>query len=374
MEPAAPPRATRRMLVICPYPIGVAAGQRLKFEQYYDDWRAHGWDVVPAPFMDDALWRIAYVQGHFGSKLFGIARGYVRRVGALLRVRRFDLVYCFMYVTPLGTSLFERLVRWLAPKLVFDLEDNVLVGPPPPGEDNPNPLTRLIRGKDKVRFLIREADHVITSSPLLIDICLATNRSGRCTYISSSVDADRFVPTNRFVGDEGVTIGWTGTYSSKPYLDLLRPVFQELARRIRFKLRVIGNFDYELQGVDLEVVRWSREREVEDLQAIDIGVYPLPLDDWVIGKSGLKAIQYMAFGLPVVASDAGITPRVVRDGETGILVRTQEEWLEALEGLVRDPGLRRRLGEAGRRDVLEKYSTEVIAGEYRRVLDNTMGA
>jgi glycosyltransferase involved in cell wall biosynthesis len=97
------------------------------------------------------------------------------------------------------------------------------------------------------------------------------------------------------------------------------------------------------------------------------------LDDWVIGKSGLKAIQYMAFGLPVVASDAGITPRVVRDRVTGILVRTDDEWLEALERLVRDPELRRQLGEAGRRDVMQKYSTRAVAGEYRRVLDDVMG-
>ena len=362
------------MFVLCPYPPGVAAAQRLKFEQYYNDWRARGWEVVPAPFMDQGLWRIAYVHGHFAPKLLGIVKGYSRRLAMLIRIGRFDLVYCFMNVTPIGTSLFERAVRKLSAKLVYDIEDNVLVGHRAPKDVDPNPLMRLLKGRGKAEFLIREADHVITSSPLLNDICLKINRAGRCTYISSSVDADRFLPANRYQGSDDVTIGWTGTHSSKPYLDLLRPVFQKLAARVRFKLRVIGNCDYELPGVDLEVVRWSREKEVEDLQAIDIGVYPLPLDDWVIGKSGLKAIQYMAFGLPVVASDAGITSRVVRDGATGILVRTEDEWLDALERLVRDPDLRRRLGEAGRRDVLEKYSTKVIAAEYRRVLEGAMGA
>ena len=83
---------------------------------------------------------------------------------------------------------------------------------------------------------------------------------------------------------------------------------------------MIGNFDYDLPGVDLEVVRWTAEREVEDLQAIDIGVYPLPIDDWVSGKSGLKAIQYMAFGMPTVATNVGTTPRIIRHGENGMLV------------------------------------------------------
>jgi len=362
------------MLVICPFPVGVAAGQRLKYEQYFDDWRSLGWDINVSSYADMALWDVLYRRGHYAAKVAGALRGHLRRMRDLARIQGYDLVYVHMWVTPVGTSLFERMVRKRCRRLVYDLEDNVLVGHRAPKDADPNPLIRLLKGRGKTEYLIREADHVITSSPLLNDICVKMNRRGACTYISSSVDAGRFVPSNAYEGGDGVTIGWTGTYSTKPFLDLLRPVFQRLAERVRFKLRVIGNFEYELPGVDLEVVRWSKEKEVDDLQAIDIGVYPLPLDDWVIGKSGLKAIQYMAFGLPVVASDAGITSRVVRDGATGILVRTEDEWLEALERLVRDPALRRRLGEAGRRDALEKYSTKVIAGEYRRVLESAMGA
>jgi glycosyltransferase involved in cell wall biosynthesis len=365
--------ARRTILVLCPFPQGIAAGQRLKYEQYFADWKAAGFDVTVSSFMDRAMYDVVYQPGHLQAKLLGTLRGHLRRLRDLARVRRFDLVYVFMWVTPVGTSLMERMTRALARRLIYDLEDNALVGQRIAREDNPNPLARLLKGRGKTEYLIREADHVITSSPLLNDICVPMNRRRACTYISSSVDADRFVPANRYEGSDGVTIGWTGTYSTKPFLDLLRPVFRKLAERVRFKLRVIGNFDYDLPGVDLEVVRWSKEKEVEDLQAIDIGVYPLPLDDWVIGKSGLKAIQYMAFGLPVVASDAGITSRVVLDGATGILVRTEDEWLDALERLVRDPALRRRLGEAGRREVLEKYSTRVIAGEYRRVLEDAMG-
>jgi glycosyltransferase involved in cell wall biosynthesis len=170
-----------------------------------------------------------------------------------------------------------------------------------------------------------------------------------------------------------VTIGWTGTFSTSEYLNLLRPVFQRLAERVDFRLKVIGNFDWQLDGVDLEVVRWTAEREVEDLQAFDIGVYPLSIDDWVTGKSGLKAIQYMAFGLPTVATNVGTTPLLIRHGENGLLVRTGEEWLEALERLVGDPRLRRRLGEAAREDAVAKYSTRAIAAEYRRVLESVMG-
>jgi glycosyltransferase involved in cell wall biosynthesis len=363
--------AKKRILVLCPYPHGVAAGQRLKFEQYYDDWRAQGWEVVVSPYMDLRMWSVAFQPGKWAAKAIGVVRGYLRRIRDLARIADFDLVYCFMYVTPVGTALMERLVRRAAPKMVFDLEDNVLVGQALDMKANPNWVTPLVRSKSKAEFLIRTADHVITSSPALNDICLGINEWQECTYISSSLDSERFVPASPR-NSPRATIGWTGTFSTRPFLDLLRSVFQQLARERDFRLRVIGNFDYELPGVDLEVIRWTAEHEIEDLQGIDIGVYPLPLDEWVSGKSGLKAIQYMMMGLPCVATDVGTTPLIIRDGENGLLVRTADEWLDALRRLLDDPNLRRRLGKQARKDAVAKYSTKAIAARYREVLYSVM--
>jgi glycosyltransferase involved in cell wall biosynthesis len=363
----------KRMLVVCPFPYGVAAGQRLKFEQYYDDRRSVGWDVDVAPFMDLKLWGVLYERGHTAAKAIGVLKGYFRRLRDLLRIAPYDLVYCHMYVTPLGSSGFERILRRLARKLVYDVEDNVIAIADRVGSDHPNPLLRLLRGAGKYLYLVREADHVVTSSPALNEHCRALNRHAACTYISSSVDSERFQPAFRYSNEGIVTIGWTGTFSSRPYLDLLRPVFQQLARERTFRLRVIGNFDYALPGVDLEVIRWTEAREVEDLQGIDIGVYPLPLDDWVSGKSGLKAIQYMMMGLPCVATAVGTTPLIIRDGENGLLVRAEDEWLDALRRLVDHPDLRRRLGEQARREAVEKYSVQAVAAEYRKVLERVMG-
>jgi L-malate glycosyltransferase len=367
---AAAPRRKKKLLVLCPFPQGVAAGQRLKYEQYFDDWRTQGCDITVSSFMDPAMWAVTYQPGHYPAKVLGVLRGHLRRMRDMLRIHRFDAVYVFMWVTPFGTSVFEKLARRLARRLIVDVEDNVLVGQKLPEGYNPNAIISRLKGPGKARYLIRTADHVITSSPFLNDFCLAINEKKACTYISSSIDTDRFLPVNTFTNeaDTPVTIGWTGTFSSKVYLDLLRGVFQELARRVPFKLKVIGNFDYELPGVDLEVIRWTAEREVADLQTFDIGVYPLPIDDWVLGKSGLKAIQYMAFGLPCVATDVGTTPLLITDNVNGLLVKTEAEWLIALERLVRDPDLRRRLGTAGRQCVVSSYSIKAITGQYRNIV------
>jgi glycosyltransferase involved in cell wall biosynthesis len=323
--------------------------------------------------MDRAMWDVVWQPGNLAKKALGVLRGHLRRMRDLLRVRRYDLVYVFMWVTPVGTSLFERLVRRLARALIYDVEDNILGEQQGGAVINPNPIARFLKGRSKARFLIREADHVITSSPFLNDFCMDLNAKRACNYISSSVDTERFQPATTYSNERPVVVGWTGTFSSKVYLDLLAGVFQRLAAKLPFKLRVIGNFDYALPGVDLEVVRWSAEEEVHQLQALDIGVYPLPIDDWVLGKSGLKAIQYMAFALPCVATEVGTTPMLIRDGENGLLVKTESEWEAALEALIRDPALRRRLGEAARKDAVAKYSTAAIAGQYRAVIAGAAG-
>jgi glycosyltransferase involved in cell wall biosynthesis len=372
MTSSKPAPKRRTMLVLCPFPQGVAAGQRLKYEQYFDDWRAMGFDIDVSSFMDRTMWANAYTRGNFGAKVLGVLRGHARRIRDMFRIGRYDVVYVFMWVTPFGTSLLERLTRALAKRLIYDVEDNILVEQALPKAYNPNYLIRLLKGPGKARYLIRTADHVIASSPFLNDFCMKINERRQCAYISSSVDTDRFLPVNPYANDRPVTVGWTGTFSSKVFLDMLRGVFQQLAKRTPYRLKVIGNFDYELDGVDLEVVRWTREREVEDLQSFDIGVYPLPIDDWVLGKSGLKAIQYMAFGLPTVATDVGTTPLLITDNVNGLLVKTDDDWLAALERLIRDAGLRRRLGEAARQSVVENYSTKAIAGMYRQVLQTTM--
>ncbi|HEB62417.1 MAG TPA: glycosyltransferase [Bacteroidetes bacterium] len=358
-----------KILVICPFPRDIAAGQRLKYEQYFDDWKKNGFDITVSSFMDRKMWDIVYKKGNYLAKILGTFRGYLRRVYDLFRIPHYDVVYVFMWVTPIGTSVFEKLVRFLAKKIIYDIEDNVMMN----RSNAINPIVKALRGPGKTMYLIKVSDHVITSSPFLNEYCLKYNYNKSCTYISSSINTDRFIPVNKYKNDHKIVIGWTGTFTSVGYLDLLRNVFLELKKRCEFKLRVIGNFEYELPGIDVDVIQWSKEKEVEDLQGIDIGVYPLEQNEWVYGKSGLKAIQYMAFGLPTVATNVGTTPRIISHLENGWLVKTDSEWVDALETLINDPALRKRLGHAARESVLKKFSKNVIKTQYLSILNKQVG-
>jgi glycosyltransferase involved in cell wall biosynthesis len=358
---------------LCPYPIGVAAGQRLKYEQYFSDWESLGYQIEVSCFFDLRTWQVLYRPGRYFDKLSGLVRGQLRRFKDFFRVSDFDLVYIFMWATPFGPSISERIVRKRAKRVVYDIEDNIFLSKTNVmNKSNPNRWAVLLKSSSKAIFLVKTADHVITSSPFLNTLCLDLNLKDKCTYVSSSVDTNRFIPVNTYSNNRRVVIGWTGTFSSKRYLDTLREVFLQLTERVGFRLKIIGNFDFELPGIDLEVVRWTSQTEIQDLQSIDIGVYPLPLDDWVQGKSGLKAIQYMAFGLPTVASRAGNTPLLISHEVDGLLVESPEEWVDSLEGLIRDPALRRRLGQAARIKAVQTYSVNVVKNDYRKILESVV--
>lgn len=360
---------TQSILVICPFPEGIAPAQRLKYEQYIELWRAAGATVDVSPFMDMDLFAVVWKKGHYGAKIWGTLKGYARRLRDVFRVRRYDTVYLFLWVTPIGTTLWERLFRALARRLVYDIDDNVHLGQSLETTHNPNPFLRFLKNPGKPLFLMREADYVVASSPFLEADARAINRKGRALYITSSVDTDHFRPRLQRPDNAKIVVGWTGTFSSRPFLDMIAPMLAELSRRRDFEFRIVGNFDYAMDGVDLKVVQFSKVTEIEDLDAFDIGIYPLPDDPWVYGKSGLKAIVYMAMGLPVVASHVGTTPLLFEHGDIGSMVATDAEWLDALTALIDDAEARHRKGANARKVAVAHYSRDAVAATYQSILD-----
>lgn len=368
-------RARRRILVLCPFPEDMAPAQRLKYEQYIPNWKQHGFDVDVSPFMDRALYDVVWQKGNLLKKVIGTFAGYARRFRDLLRIRAYDIVYVFMWVTPLGPPLAERVVRKLSKALIYDIDDNVHLGQKLDKSFDPNPIIRLLKGKGKAIFLMQSADHVITSSPFLEIEAKKFNRYKQASYITSSVNTDYFMPgpSSDHVDQSSdhagkVRIGWTGTFSSRPFVDMLAPALRKLAAKRDFEFVVIGNFAYEMEGVPLRVIAFDKTREVEDLRLLDIGVYPLPNDPWVLGKSGLKAIVYMAMGFPVVASNVGTTPLLYDHGAIGIMVETEDQWVDALVRLIDDAGLRRSMGAVARKVAVENYSINAVAQSYLSVL------
>ena len=354
----------KSILIICPFPQDAAAGQRLKYEQYFNHWKDSGYEITVSSFMNQPMWEVVYLKGRYLFKIIGTISGYFYRLCDLFRISKYDIVYVHMWVTPFGSTLFERIVRALSKQLIYDIEDNTITTV----SSNVNSIIAPFKNPNKNKFLMKMADYVITSSPTLNEHCLGINNRKKCKYISSSINVNKFLPVNTYSNNKKLTIGWTGTFSSKEYLDLLRGVLIDLRMRCDFKLLIIGNFEYKFQEMDIEVIQWSSKSEVEDIQKIDIGIYPLSDDPWVYGKSGLKAIQYMAFGLPTVATNIGTTPKIIEHMKNGLLVNNDKEWIEALELLIKNSELRKSLGQNARETIVTKYSTDVIKMEYFSII------
>lgn len=358
----------KRILVLCPHPENVAPGQRLKYEQYFDDWRTHGYEVVVSPFMSQRLQRIVYQPGRFLEKAFWVGVGYLRRIRDLLRLPFYDGAYVFLWVTPYGPPFFEWLLTLTARRFVFDIDDLVFLG----HSSDANRGVAFLKGRRKPTYLMGKADHVIVCTPYLDEV--ARRYNPHTTDISSTIDTEAYRPVEPGASRGRLTLGWSGSHSTAPYLHLLDEVLRAVAREVEVRLKVIGDATFDVEGVDVDAQAWHLETEVADLQEIDIGLYPLPDEEWVLGKSGLKALQYMALGIPTVATDLGAARRIIVDGENGLLVADAAAWTEALLRLARDEALRRRLGTAGRETVVERFSVKANRQAYRDVLERVFGA
>lgn len=354
----------RKILVLCPYPVGLAPSQRLKYEQYFPAFRKAGYHIEISPFFSVDCFRILYSRGHLVAKILGTLAGYCRRLYDLWRAPDYDLVYIHLWVTPLGPPLFESLLRRIQSRLLYDLDDMIFLAPTTPQ----NRLVAPLKGKGKMTYLLAAAREVIVCTPALEELARRYNQN--VTDISSTIDTDVYLPVNRYRNDRPLVLGWTGSHSTSRYLRLLDGVLARLAQKYEFQLLVMGDPDYRVAGVTTVSHPWSEGTEVPLLQKLDIGLYPLPLDDpWVLGKSGLKALQYMALGLPTVASAVGANFRVIEDGVSGFLVHTEEEWLAVLSRLIEDCELRRRIGESARSRVVEQFSLRANRDRYLQVVN-----
>jgi glycosyltransferase involved in cell wall biosynthesis len=163
-----------------------------------------------------------------------------------------------------------------------------------------------------------------------------------------------------------ICIGWTGTSTTLKHFETIIPVLKKIKDIFQEKVyfKVIVNFPYRLPELNIESKQWSSENEIDDLSEIDIGIMPLPNDEWAKGKCGFKGLQYMALEIPTIMSPVGVNSEIINDGENGFLASTEDEWVEKLSLLIENEALRIKLGKAGQKTVEEKYSVNALKDQY----------
>lgn len=356
-----------KVLALCSYPIQAAA-TRYRLEQFIQPLATRGITLTIRPFLNSELFETLYQRQAFGRTAIGLLQSAFLRLKDVFRASVADVVLVQREAMMFGPPLFEWIaVRVLKRPLVLDLDDATYVSYTSPTYGS---LGRHLKWFSKTDDLIRWAKIVTCGNPAIAEYVASKGAIAR--VIPTVVDTDLFYTASREAGP--VVLGWIGTHSTFPYLETIFPVLQNLAREHHFLLKIVGAGKQEvtIPGVEVENLEWKLEREILDFQSFDIGLYPINPDlyaeAWAAGKSGFKAIQYMAVGIPYVVTPIGAAAEIGSAGTTHLQARTENEWKDALEQLLSDPEKRKQMGAAGRQYVIKNYSLPAQVERLAQVL------
>jgi glycosyltransferase involved in cell wall biosynthesis len=341
-----------------------AASARQRYLQFAENLRAASITLQVAPLLDNSYLDATF-SGLAASKI-SLARSYARRFGHVLRGCEADGVWLQYEFFPYLPSFFETLALPRGIPFVVDYDDAIFHQ----YDQHKSPTVRAVLG-GKLKPLLRRADLVICGNAYLQDY--ADQYCCRTEIIPTVVDTNVYGPASVRRADRPITVGWIGSPSAWMVVKSLVPLLMEAAQRHNLAIRVVGAGPQADAPPPFEFLPWSETDEIALIQGMDIGIMPLPDEPWARGKCGYKLIQYMACGLPVIASPVGINSDIVDHGENGFLAPTSQEWAAAIAILAGDSGLRRAMGAAGRLKIERAYSLAVhgprLAGMLHEVME-----
>lgn len=327
----------------------LGASSRLRMLQYVSALRAHGLQVDIAPLLGDG-----YVEDLYAGRVskWKVLRAYANRLLRLRTASTYDAIWIEKELFPWLPAWFERALLPKGAAVVVDYDDAVFHR----YDQHPLAGVRWLLGK-KIDRLMRAADLVTVGNGYLGSRARAAG-AHRVEWLPTVIDLQRYPLPSAVERRCPIVIGWIGSPATAHYLQQVTPALRTVAAIHPIRCVAIGARADQLADTPFEPWTWTEDSEVELLHRFDAGIMPLPDEPWERGKCGYKLIQYMACGLPVVASPVGVNADIVQAEISGELADSTTEWVQALTRLVLDVDLRRRRGAAGRRRVEEIYSVQ----------------
>ncbi|MBI1343033.1 MAG: glycosyltransferase [Terrimonas sp.] len=334
-----------------PYPEGVAPSQRFRVELFFPLLRRNDIHFEMYSFLDQKAWDILYKKGSAIQKALGTLNGYFRRVGHLYKAMTADYVFIHREATPIGPPVFEWLLaKLLRKKIIHEYDDAIWI----PGGEKISFIKKWLKATWKIKYIIRWSYKVVGGNDFLCAYALRYNPSVICIPTVVDTDNGHHIMRNQYEGEK-VVVGWTGSHTTLHNLEEIEEVLAELKKEGACDILVISNVP-PAWGFDFIFKKWNAETELEDLLGMHIGVMPLKKGPWFEGKCGFKLIQYLACGIPAVASPVGVNPRILNQETCGFIANNKEEWKNNLLKLIQDPELRTAMGKKGREYIESAYS------------------
>ena len=345
-----------RVLFLTLYP-DQAASPRYRVHQFIPYLESRGIECTVRVPMNNAAWSRLTGPNRRGRAFWYHARETPTRLMQILSAGRYDVVFVQKALMTAYLRGMDRILRNRARKLVYDIDDAVHLSPPHPLRG----LWKRWEDPEQGYKMMWNADLVLTGNAWLEEE--ATNAGTLSECFPTVVDTDRFVPPP--AAPAHFQVGWMGSPSTASSLHLIGDALASLQPD---ELTVAGADRKQLHSIKAQVVPWRYDTEVPLIQQFSVGVMPLPRDDWSRGKCALKALQYMACGVPCIATPHGAVLDIIRHGENGWFAESDADWREAFRAL-RNPQLRRRLGESARTTVEEQFSLRKAAPRLADLLE-----
>ncbi len=278
-------------------------------------------------------------------------------------MNKYDIIFISREALMGRSVFFEKKFAGSNAKVIFDFDDAIWLPLVPDG----NKKLAFLKNTAKTETIIRLADLVFAGNRYLADYAAQFNK--HIAIIPTTIDPNLYIPQKKEKKDSTICIGWSGSFSTIQHFLMAIPALKKIKQRfgpgVQFK--IIGDPNYYCIELETQGVAWKAASEIEDLSEIDIGIMPLPDDEWSKGKCGLKGLQYMALEIPALMSPVGVNTEIIQYGINGYLPGKEDEWVEILSILIVDKQKRTTIGKAGRQTVIYKYSVEAVKQQY---LDN----
>lgn len=333
----------------------MGASSRLRSLQYLTALADVGIEVTVCSLFDDEYLKELYAEGR-RSKVRSLIL-YLRRFLALITVFRHDVVWIEKEIFPYFPAVFERLLALLGVRYIVDYDDAIFHNYDLSGSG----LIRKLLGR-KIDTVMAQATCVVAGNQYLAERARESGAK-RVEIIPTVVDHTRYFQAAR-TGDGQLVIGWIGSPSTQRYVVDIQDALRSVCDKTGARLMLVGATDAvvdQLSGIPVEILPWGEESEAENIAQMDVGIMPLVDGPWEKGKCGYKLIQYMASGVPVVASPVSVNVEIVDGYGCGRLAESKHEWTESLLELLSDYEVRKAFGLAGREAVEKRYSLQTQA-------------
>ena len=354
------------ILFACLHRPNRSPSQRYRFEQYLNYLEKQGYPSSFSYLLNEHDDKLFYAPGHYFGKGGILLKSVSKRLAEVFFKRFPPVVFvqreCFM----LGSAFFERRYAKRS-RLIFDFDDSIWLQQVSEG----NKKLAFLKNAGKTKEIIRAAHLVIAGNEYLASYAKTYNP--RVIIIPSTIDTDKYA-VKEVPEKENIVIGWSGSFSTIAHFEKAVEALQLLKNKYHNRLSfiVIGDPAYQNELLSITGMPWNAATEVEDLHRFDIGIMPLPDDEWTRGKCGMKGLQYMAAGIPTVMSPVGVNKEIIQDGENGFLADTTGEWVEKLSRLIESVELRKKFSLNGRKTVEEKYSIIANKEKYLEAIKSVL--